>query len=179
MDFSEKIKILIIDDEKETRLLLKKSLERQGYCVMTAADGEEGLEKIKEHDIEIIFCDIIMPKLNGIDFLKRVHHCNLAAQVIMMTGKASLDNCVEAVEYGACGYLIKPLETKDLIDMVLVAERNIGEEKDILKKVINKLNPEQINDVLKHVSRGGKDVDQTRDIIKKTLKNRGDKLDKY
>lgn len=170
MESSEKIKILVIDDEEETRLLLKKNLERQGYCVMTAAEGEEGLEKIKEHDIEIIFCDIVMPGLNGIDFLKKVRHCNLAAQVIMMTGKASLDSCVEAVEYGACGYLIKPLEVKDLIDMVLVAERNIEEEKEMLKKVISKLNPEQINDVLKHVSRGTKDVDQKRNIIKKTLK---------
>ena len=176
MESSEKIKILVIDDEEETRLLLKKSLERQGYCVMTAAEGEEGLEKIKEHDIEIIFCDIVMPGLNGIDFLKKVRHCNLAAQVIMMTGRASLDSCVEAVEYGACGYLIKPLEAKDLIDMVLVAERNIDEEKEILKKVISKLNPEQINDVLKHVSRGTKDVDQKRNIIKKTLKKPDDKV---
>jgi two-component system NtrC family response regulator len=117
-----------------------------------------------------------MPGLNGIDFLKKVRHCNLAAQVIMMTGRASLDSCVEAVEYGACGYLIKPLGAKDLIDMVLVAERNIDEEKEILKKVISKLNPEQINDVLKHVSRGTKDVDQKRNIIKKTLKKPDDKV---
>jgi two-component system NtrC family response regulator len=176
MDSSEKVKVLIVDDEEEARLLLKKNLERQGYCVMTAMDGEDGLEKVKEHDIEIIFCDIVMPGLNGIDFLKEVRHHNLAAQVVMVTGKASLDNCVEAIEYGACGYLIKPIEIKDLLDLILVAERNIAEEKEILKKVIKGLSPGEIKAVLRHVSKPGKDVDKKRNIIKKTLKKPDDKI---
>ncbi len=176
MESLDKIKILVIDDEEEARLFLKKALERRGYYVMTASDGEEGLEKIKEHEIEIILCDIIMPKLNGIDFLKKVRHYNLAAQVIMMTGKASLNNCVEALEYGACGYLIKPVETKDVFDLILTAERNIEEEKEILKKVIGKLSIEQIDTILKEVSKSGKDVDKKRSIIKKTLQNPKEKV---
>ncbi|MFA6282472.1 MAG: response regulator [Candidatus Omnitrophota bacterium] len=170
METPEKVKILIIDDEEEIRLFLKKNLERQEYSVATAADGEEGLEKVRQSDIEIVFCDIMMPNLNGIDFLKKVRHYHLATQVIMITGKADLETCIEAIEYGACGYLIKPIQTKDVTDLILVAERNIFEEKEMLRKAIEGLKPGEAEDVFRRLSKTGNDVDKKINVIKKTLK---------
>jgi len=163
----EKIKILIIDDEEETRFFLKRMLERRGYCVFTAGDGEEGLEKIKESDIHIVFSDIMMPKINGIEFLKEVRKHSLAIQVIMVTGKSDLNNCLEAVEYGASGYLIKPVLEEDLIDSILLAERNIAEKKEMVKKAISQIEGEKVNDILKQALKSGQDLDALKEGIKK------------
>jgi DNA-binding NtrC family response regulator len=169
MQTEEKLKILVIDDEEEIRTYLKRALERRGYSVLTAGDGEEGLEKIKQFDIPIVFCDIVMPGISGIDFLKEVHNYSLSTQVIMVTGKSGLDNCIEAVEHGACGYLIKPVKIQDLLDLILIAKRNIIEKKEMLKKVIGQLPPEQVDDILKHVLKIRRDVSRQKAIIKKTL----------
>jgi len=164
-----KQKILIIDDEEDIRVHLNKMLSNRGYYCFSASDGQQGLDLIKEHDIEIIFSDIMMPGLNGIDFLKAVHNYNLAAQVIMVTGKTDLDSCIEAVEYGACGYLIKPVEIDSFIEYILLAQRNINEKKEIVKKVIEQLKPGQAKDMLNNVIKSGGDVQKEIKVIKKTI----------
>jgi len=164
-----KQKILVIDDEEDIRVHLKKMLSTRGYYCFSAADGQEGLDLIKEHDIEIIFSDIMMPGINGIDFLKAVHSYNLAAQVIMVTGKTDLDSCIEAVEYGACGYLIKPVGVDSFIEYILLAQRNIDEKKEIVKKVIEQLKPGQAKEMLNDVIKTGGDVEKEIKIIKKNL----------
>lgn len=165
----EKIKILIIDDEPDIREYLKNLLERRGYLVFTASDGQEGLEIIKGQEIEIIFSDITMPKINGIAFLKEVHNYNIVAQVTMITGNANLNDCIEAVEYGANGYLLKPINTQDMIDSILLAQRNITEKKEIVKKAINQLETKEVNTVLRRISKIGKDFNKVKDVIKDTL----------
>jgi len=165
----EKVKILIIDDEQDIREYLKKMLERKGYLAFTAADGEEGLQVIKDQEIEIIFSDITMPKLNGIAFLKEVHNYNIVAQVIMITGNANLDDCIEAVEYGANAYLLKPINTQDMLDAIALAQRNITEKKEIVKKAINQLEPKEVNTVLKRIMKIGKSFNKMKEIIKDTL----------
>lgn len=164
-----KQKILIIDDEEDIRVHLKKMLESRGYYCFAASDGQEGLDLIKEHDIEIIFSDIMMPGINGLDFLKAVHNYNLAAQVIMVTGKTDLDSCLEAVENGACGYLIKPVGIDAFIEYILLAERNIAEKKEIVKKVIEQLKPGQAKGMLEDVIKTGSDVEKKIKVIKKNL----------
>ena len=167
--------ILVIDDEEDVRVFLKKALERRGYSVITAADGDEGLEKIKQFEIPIVFCDILMPKLNGIDFLREVHNYNLATQVIMVTGSTNLNTCIEAVENGACGYLIKPVNIDDLAELILMAKRNIAEKKGMLRRVIEKLSPDEVDNVLRRILLK-KDIRDKKDIIKETLdKKREDK----
>ena len=164
-----KQKVLIIDDEEDIRVHLKKMLESRGYYCFAASDGQEGLDLVKEHDIEIIFSDIMMPGLNGLDFLKAVHNYNLAAQVIMVTGKTDLDSCLEAVENGACGYLIKPVGIDAFIEYILLAQRNILEKKEIVKKVIEQLKPGQAKGMLEDVIKTGSDLQKKIRVIKKTL----------
>jgi len=133
---AEKIKVLVIDDDQVLCEMVKRSLQRKNYDVYLACNGKDGLEKIKQHDIQIVFSDIVMPEMDGIGFLKQVHNYNLSTQVIMMTGKSDLENCVEAVEYGACSYLIKPVQIDDLVESINIALRNIAEKKEIVKKVL-------------------------------------------
>lgn len=168
MDDLGKINILIIDDEQDIRDYLRKILERSGYQVFTASDGEEGLSKIKEFDIEIVLSDILMPKINGIEFLKEAHNYSLIIQVIMITGRSDLNNALEAVEHGASGYLIKPIKNQELMDSIIIAQRNIKEKRAMIQKAINQLNPTQVDDYLMRVLKVGKDTTKKKNAIKNT-----------
>ena len=136
MQENRKENILLIDDEAPTLEFLGTTLNRKGYFVLTAKDGEEGVEKVKQFKARIVLCDIIMPKIDGIEFLKRVREYNLVTEVIMMTGKSSLDKCMEAIENGACGYLIKPLKIEEVLEAISRAKRNIAEKHEMIKKAL-------------------------------------------
>lgn len=132
----QKTKILVVDDDEDIRHCFARILERRGYSVSSAEDGEEALKKIKDDNIQIVLCDIVMPRLNGLDFLKKVREYNLAVETIMITGNSTTQNCVEAIENGACGYLLKPVDTDDIIKMIKRAERNIAEKKAMIRNAL-------------------------------------------
>lgn len=125
----KKLKLLVIDDEVDIRESLARILERHGYSVLTAQDGEEGLKMISEHDIDIVLCDISMPKMDGIEFLKNVRKFSLKTEVIIITGQSTVDRCVEAIEQNTCGYLLKPLKTEDILDNIRRAEKRVEEKR--------------------------------------------------
>jgi len=132
----QKLNILVMDDEPEVREYLKNILERRGYLVFTAQDGEEGLEKIKQANIDIVLADIVMPKMDGLEFLRHVHDYDLRVEVIMITGHSTLDRCIDAIEYGACGYLAKPLKVDNILAKILKAKKNIDEKKEMLERAL-------------------------------------------
>ncbi|HAJ57525.1 MAG TPA: hypothetical protein DCL35_07140 [Candidatus Omnitrophica bacterium] len=128
--------ILVIDDNEDVRKMLKDVLERRGFFVTTAVNGEEGLELIAKGDIRIVLSDILMPKINGIEFLDKVREYNLSVEVIMVTGRSSLDTCVESIEKGACAYLIKPVMVNEIFEAVDRARRNIREKQEMIQKIL-------------------------------------------
>lgn|GEM_PF-1292877 len=133
MKHVEKTNILIIDDEQDSREFLKNTLERKGFTVITADDGEDGLEKLQILNVPIVICDIVMPKVDGIEFLKRVHSCNVVVEVIMLTGQSNLSRCLSSIEHGACSYLIKPVDIQELLEHIQRAQRNIKEKTEMIK----------------------------------------------
>ncbi|MBU1998722.1 MAG: response regulator [Candidatus Omnitrophota bacterium] len=130
-----KLKILVVDDEQDVRERIKSILERRGYQVFTAGDGQEGLDKVKSDDIDIVYCDIVMPNMDGFEFLKKFREFNIKAEVIMVTGYSTVDKCVEAIENNACGYLIKPLKAEDILKNLAQAQRRICEKREMIKRV--------------------------------------------
>lgn len=134
---AEQVKVLVIDDEQVTRELLKRILERHNYAVLTAGDGEEGLALIKaDPEINIVFTDITMPKLSGIEFLKKVHQFNPKVEVVIMTGHSDVQSSVEAVRHGAGGYLLKPLQVAEIMSHLKRASIRVQEKTEILKKAL-------------------------------------------
>lgn len=133
MKHIEKTRVLIIDDEHDAREFLKNTLERKGFTVIIAEDGDDGLEKLQVLNIPIVICDIVMPKVDGIEFLKRVHACNVVVEVIMLTGQSNLSRCLSSIEHGACSYLIKPVDIQDLLEHIQRAQRNIKEKTEMIK----------------------------------------------
>jgi DNA-binding NtrC family response regulator len=128
-----RIAILVIDDEAAVRESMKNMLERKGYRVFTAEDGVEGLQQVRDHAIDIIYSDILMPRMDGLKFLENVRQYNLRAEIIMITGSSTVGRCVEAIEKNACDYLTKPVTVKDILESIKKAERRVKDKKKMFK----------------------------------------------
>ncbi|HKP45626.1 MAG TPA: sigma-54 dependent transcriptional regulator [Pyrinomonadaceae bacterium] len=107
-------RILIAEDEANLRMVLQKELERLGYRVQAAPDGEAALRKLEESNVDVLLCDINMPRIDGMEVLRRVHERPNPPEVIMLTGQATVESAVEAMKLGAYDYLTKPYRITEL-----------------------------------------------------------------
>ena len=96
--------ILVADDDLAIRSLVAELLTDEGHTVTVAEDGEDALEKYKEEWHEIVFSDIRMPKMTGIELLGKIKKLNELTQFIIMTSHASVDNSIAALKKGAFDY---------------------------------------------------------------------------
>lgn len=113
-NFSNKYKILVVDDESEITDSIAYMLKREGYEVETAYDGKEALEKINIFSPDVIVLDVMMPEFNGYDICKSIEKENNIG-IIMLTAKAGLIDKVLGLELGADDYLTKPFEMIELL----------------------------------------------------------------
>jgi DNA-binding NtrC family response regulator len=134
-------KILIVDDEAAIRSALKEVLEYEGFTISEAPDGEAALKMVLKESFDLIFCDIKMPKLDGLDFLSELKKEDIQVPVVMITGHGTIDTAVEAIKRGAYDFIQKPLD----LNRVLVSTRNANKhdalikETKTLKKKLNKV----------------------------------------
>jgi len=115
--------VLIVDDELNIRRVLAAMLKREGYEVTTAADGEQGLAVLHRTPIHVVVTDLVMPRMNGLDLLKRVAIDFPDVPVIMITGHGSVDSAVAALKAGAFDYITKPFEQEELKKVIAKAAR--------------------------------------------------------
>ena len=115
--------ILMIDDDANARKLAKLLLEREGYEVVTASNGEEGLILAKVMQPDVILLDVMMPKMNGYQTLKRLREDQDIEQipVIMVSAKGTEHDIATSFRLGAIFHVEKPYETKDLLQKIEVA----------------------------------------------------------
>jgi len=133
-------KILIIEDEASIRRVLSKILaeENDQYVVFEAADGEEGLEKIKNDDFDLVICDIKMPKKDGEEVLHEAKKIKPETPFIMISGHGDLETAVNTMRLGAFDYISKPPDLNRLLTTVRNALDNkllVVENKRLKKKV--------------------------------------------
>jgi two-component system, NtrC family, response regulator AtoC len=107
-------RLLIAEDEANLRLVLQKELQRLGYRVHVAPDGEAALRKLEESNVDVLLCDINMPRMDGMELLRRVHERPNPPEVIMLTGQGTIETAVEAMRSGAYDYLTKPYSINEL-----------------------------------------------------------------
>lgn len=107
-------RLLIAEDEANLRLVLQKELQRLGYRVQVAPDGEAALRKLEESNVDVLLCDINMPRMDGMELLRRVHERPNPPEVIMLTGQGTIETAVEAMKTGAYDYLTKPYSINEL-----------------------------------------------------------------
>ncbi len=109
-------KVLIIDDEPALRQTLARILQQAGVEVTTAEDGEQGLNFLKTTDFDLIYMDIRMPGMPGLDVLQLMHAGYPETPVILFTAQPDLNSAVEALRRGAVDYLLKPLKPETIIE---------------------------------------------------------------
>ncbi|RMF89691.1 MAG: diguanylate cyclase [Nitrospinota bacterium] len=111
-------RILVVDDEQELCEVLREILSQEGYVVETAADGEETLALMQQRAYDLVLSDLQMPKMDGLELLRRIKEFPSPPDVIIITGHASVESAVRAMKLGAVDYIPKPLNF-DLLRLVV------------------------------------------------------------
>ena len=151
------MKILVVEDERDLNRIITKHLKKNNYSVDSCFNGEEAIDFIEFSTYDLVILDVMMPKMDGHEFLKKIRSEGNVTPVIMLTAKDTLADKVEGLDYGADDYLVKPFEFDELLARIrALIRRNYG-------VVTNEI---AINDVVldlskKRVTRSDIDVNLT------------------
>ena len=126
--------ILVLEDNKALRMIIRKALEKAGYTVRTAENGKEGLKALKEETPDLIISDVIMPEMDGFEFLKKIRKKHPLIPFTFLTVKSEFDDYSKGYEMGATDYLTKPFDVDILLKRV---EKRIKSGK-LLREIIEK-----------------------------------------
>ena len=137
-----KIKVLLVDDEKDFVETLDERLQIRDFNVTTAFSGDEAIKLVEENDFDVIVLDVQMPGKSGIETLKEIKNMENISQVIMLTGHATVKTAIEGMKNGAYDYLMKPTDTDELTEMINKAYQLVSEQRDRIRQA-------EINNILK------------------------------
>ncbi len=134
-------KVLIVDDVPDTVEIIKKLLEYEGYEVLTAYSGEEGINMALENDPDVVVMDINLPGIDGNEALRKIHSKDPDQVVIILTAYATVDNAIQALKDGAADYIRKPFENDHLVYVIqkCIEKMRIIHEKQKLEEEIRRL----------------------------------------
>lgn len=130
--------ILIVDDEASLRQTLARILQRADYEVTTTASGSEALTLLAQHSFDLVYLDIRMPDISGLEVLKTIHAKYPELPVILFTAQPDLNSAVEAVRSGAIDYLLKPLKPQTIIERtgsVLVNKQKERRKRELQRQI--------------------------------------------
>ena len=124
------MKILIIDDERSIRNSLKEILDDEGYDVEVAENGQQGVEMVEKEKYDVIFCDIKMPVMDGVEALARLTAMGIDSAVVMISGHADVATAVDCIKKGAFDFIEKPLD----LNRILITIKNAKEKVHLVKE---------------------------------------------
>ena len=156
------MKILVVEDEKDLNRVITKHLKKNNYSVDSCFDGEQALDYVLYGEYDLIITDIMMPKIDGYEFIKQLRVKGNSTPVIMLTAKDSLDDKILGLDSGADDYIVKPFEFDELLAHIRVLiRRNYGFATNII----------QVDDVVldiskKQVTRSGESIVLTGKVLK-------------
>ena len=127
------MKILIVEDEELLANSLKTLLEKKGFTVEVAYDGETGKDYAETGVYDLLILDVMMPKLNGYDLARQVRAERCATPILMLTAKGELEDRIEGLNAGADYYLTKPFDTRELLACINALLRRQGDQVDELR----------------------------------------------
>lgn len=133
-------KILVVDDEKSIRDALADILSEEKYDILTAEDGEDGLNKLQSEKIDLVLCDIKMPKMDGMELLTKATEEGIDVPFIMISAHGTIDTAVEATKKGAFDFIQKPPDLNRILLTVRNALENskLSSETKVLRKKVSK-----------------------------------------
>jgi len=110
--------VLVVDDDKDIRLLHQRALQRHGFQTTAAEDGESAIHAMETTSFDVVVTDIDMPNMNGIRLLECIRATDLDVPVIFVTGLPSIETAIQSVSLGALRYLTKPVDLGELVEVV-------------------------------------------------------------
>jgi DNA-binding response OmpR family regulator len=147
-------RLLIIEDELPMRTALQDCLEGEGYRVITAADGEQGLQRAIEQKPDLILLDIMMPRLDGYAVAAELRRLGQTTPILMLTAKGHIEDRVAGLDSGADDYLVKPFSTQELLARIRAILRRIQQQKRALTKIV--LGEVEVDFIRQQASREGR-----------------------
>ncbi len=146
--------ILLVEDDSTLSMIISETLQRDGFDVLTAGNGEEGLKQFTRHGADLIIADVMMPRMDGFKMGRRIRQINRNVPLLFLTAKSEIDDIVEGFELGGNDYLKKPFKMLELIVRIKALLR---------KNVIKEDNQFEIGDytldlstqILSHKDTGG------------------------
>ncbi len=154
------MQILIIDDEKNIRLSLSNILKDEGHIIFEAPSGEAGLKLLGEQRIDLVFLDVKLPGIDGIEVLQRIKKENPDTDVLMISGNSDIFTAVRAVKLGAYDFMEKPLS----LPKIMIAVANIADKRKLYQKY--SIGIEQI-DVRHEIIGESPEIGKVREIIRR------------
>lgn len=151
------MRLLLVEDEQDLARIVQSGLEEETYSVDVCFDGEEGFFMAESIPYDGIILDILLPKLDGLRFLRRLREKGLSMPVLLLTAKGSLEDKVKGLDTGADDYLVKPFEFAELLArMRALLRRRIPEKSAVLR-----VQDLEVDKAKREVKRGGKVVSLT------------------
>jgi two-component system, OmpR family, response regulator CpxR len=127
-------KVLLVDDEEQFVDVLAERLETREFQVNTAFNGDEAISFVDGHDVDVVIVDVQMPGRNGIETLQEIKRIRPIAEVIMLTGHATVETAIQGMKLGAYDYLMKPTDTTELVDKIIKAHKRKKDQEDRIRQ---------------------------------------------
>lgn len=140
------ITVLVVDDERPTRLLMEKELPRAGFAVTCSESGEEALERLRAREFDVILLDLKMPGVGGMEALRRIRDSGTSAEVVVLTGHPDVETAIKAMKLGAFDYLTKPFKLSEVEEVLRrAAERKrLQQENAALRRMVSQREPDPL-----------------------------------
>ncbi len=151
------MRILVVEDEKKVSNFIKKGLEEEHYSVDTAYDGEDGLYMAEVNEYDLIVLDLMIPKLDGLEVLKRIRAGRNNVPVMVLTAKGGVEDIVKGLDTGCDDYLTKPFEFREFLARIRALLRREKLDKEPVLKVADLT----LSLVTHKVTRKGKEIELT------------------
>ena len=166
------MKILVVEDERDLNRIITKHLKKNNYSVDSCFDGQEALDFISYSEYDLIITDIMMPNVDGYEFIKRLRESKNSTPVIMLTAKDTLEDKIVGLDSGADDYIVKPFEFDELFARIRVLmRRNYGLATNIIQ-----IEEVTLDLAKKQVAKSGEIIDLTGkeyEVLEYLMKNKG------
>ncbi len=127
----EQIHVLLVEDELTLAMIIKDTLEEQGFRITTASNGEEGLRTFFEQKPDVVVADVMMPRMDGFEMVRRIRQSDKVTPVLFLTARSAINDVVAGFELGANDYLKKPFGMQELIVRIKALMHKAFVEKEI------------------------------------------------
>lgn len=172
-----KDRILLVEDDSTLSMIVSETLQRDGSEVLTAGDGEDGLRKFTRHGADLIIADVMMPRMDGFEMVRRIRQTDKQTPVLFLTARSAINDVVEGFELGANDYLKKPFGMQELIVRIkaLVGRAFRFDEAPQPEKTRFEIGDYRFNAVTQKLSHAGTETELSHreaEILKRLCENR-------